>query len=179
MPGNGEKALLLRQLTAAVAAAQDGVDAFDEAAAVRLGVNRTDLRCLSVLGRSGAMPASELAARAGLSRPATTTAIDRLAAARYVRRVHDTVDRRRVLIELTARARRAEREIWGPLSEEGLAKASQYSVEELRTILDFLGADRELQKRHVKRLRARMEGRARGKPTSESGRPGMDGSGGA
>jgi DNA-binding MarR family transcriptional regulator len=136
-----------------VAAAQEAVDAFDEAAAQRLAIHRTDLRCLGVLDREGPMVASVLADRVGLSRPAMTAALDRLTAAGYIRRVHDTEDRRRVLVEVTAQARRVGRGIWGPITREGLAHASRYSVEQLRTILDFLRADRELQERHAARLR--------------------------
>jgi DNA-binding MarR family transcriptional regulator len=141
-------------LGAAVAAAQDAVDAFDEVAAEQLGLNRTDLRCLSALTQLGPLPAGELAARAGLSRPAMTTAIDRLEAAGYARRTHDTGDRRRVLIEVTDRARRATGAIWEPLAAEGLAKARLYSIDELRTILDYLRFDRELQERHAARVRS-------------------------
>lgn len=152
-PGDGEKARLLREMSVAVAAAQEAVDAFDEAAAQRLALHRTDLRCLGVLDRDGPMVASVLAGRVGLSRPAMTAALDRLTAAGYVRRVHDTEDRRRILVEVTARARRVGRDIWGQLTREGLAHASRYSVEQLNTILDFLRADRELQDRHAARLR--------------------------
>jgi DNA-binding MarR family transcriptional regulator len=137
-----------------VAAAQEAVDAFDEAAAERLALHRTDLRGLAVLDREGPLVASVLADRVGLSRPAMTAALDRLTLAGYVRRVHDTDDRRRVLVEVTAQARRVGRDIWGPLTKEGLAHASRYSVEQLNTILDFLHADRELQERHAARLRA-------------------------
>lgn len=137
-----------------MAAAQEAVDAFDEAAAKRLTLHRTDLRCLDVLDREGPMMASALADRVGLSRPATTAAVDRLTLAGYVRRVHDTEDRRRVLVEVTPKARRVGRAIWGPPTREGLAHASRYSVDQLRTILDFLRADRELQERHAARLRS-------------------------
>ncbi len=136
-----------------MAATQEAVDAFDEAAAQRLALHRTDLRCLAVLDREGPLVASVLADRVGLSRPAMTAALDRLTLAGYVRRVHDTEDRRRVLIEVTAQARRVGRDIWGPLTKEGLAYASRYSTEQLNTILDFLRADRELQEWHAARLR--------------------------
>jgi DNA-binding MarR family transcriptional regulator len=148
-----QKARLLRELSAAVAAAQEAVDAFDEAAAQRLGLHRTDLRCLAVLDREGPMAASMLADRVGLSRPAMTAALDRLTAAGYVRRVHDITDRRRVRVEVTARAKHAGRDIWAPLTKEGLARASRYTIEQLSTILDFLRADRELQEAHAARLR--------------------------
>ena len=77
-----------------VQAFQDATDEVDEAVARRLRLNRTDLRCLSVLSQAGAMSASALADAAGLTRGAMTTALDRLEAAGYARRVWDQQDRR-------------------------------------------------------------------------------------
>ena len=64
---------------------QDATDEVDEAVADRLLLNRTDLRCLSVLSRVGAMSAGALATAAGLTRGAMTTALDRLETAGFVR----------------------------------------------------------------------------------------------
>lgn len=166
-----EKRRLLTELSTTIAAGQEALDAFDEAAADRLGLNRTDLRCLSILNRAGPLPPSVLAERAGLSRPATTTAIDRLARAGYVRRVHDSIDRRRVFVELTAQARRAGAPIWGPLTEEGLAAAGSYDTDQLRLILHFLGASRELHEKHAARLRQAPTSRRAGRvaKTPEAG----------
>ncbi len=158
-----EKRRLLIELSTAVAAGQEALDAFDEAAADRLGLNRTDLRCLSILDRAGPLPPSALADRAGLSRPAMTTAIDRLATAGYVRRVHDSIDRRRVFVEVTARARRAGAAIWGPLTAEGLAIASSYDMDKVRLILDFLRESRELQDKPAARLRRAASSRRAGR----------------
>jgi DNA-binding MarR family transcriptional regulator len=158
-----EKRRLLAELSTAIAAGQEALDAFDEAAAIRLGLNRTDLRCLSILDRAGPLTPSVLAERAGLSRPATTTAIDRLAAAGYVRRLHDSIDRRRVFVEVTARARRAGAAIWGPLTTEGLATASGYDAEQLRLILDFVRASRELHETHAARVRQAPSSRRAGR----------------
>src|SRR5437762_12908161 len=70
----------------AVMAFQDATDEVDEAAARRLGLNRTDLRCLSVLWQRDGLGASELAEAAGLTRGAMTTVLDRLEASGYARR---------------------------------------------------------------------------------------------
>jgi DNA-binding MarR family transcriptional regulator len=132
------------------------------------GLNRTDLRCLSILDRAGPLSPSVLAERAGLSRPATTTAIDRLVAAGYVRRSHDSIDRRRVFVQVTARARHAGAAIWRPLTAEGLATASGYDAEQLPLILDFVRASRELHEKHAARVRqapsSRRAGRAANPP---------------
>src|SRR4029453_5897601 len=83
---------------------QDATDEVDEAVAQRLGLNRTDLRCLSVLSKTGAMTPSPRADAAGLTRGAMTTALDRIEHAGYARRVRDQKDRRSVRVEMTMRA---------------------------------------------------------------------------
>ena len=72
----------------------------------------------------------------------------------YVRRVRDTVDRRRVLVELTDEARRRALEIWGPIAEEAVAGLERYSDEELTLIVDFLRGGSEFLGRHLARIKA-------------------------
>jgi DNA-binding MarR family transcriptional regulator len=159
-----KKRRLLEELSEAISSGQEAVDAFDEAAAAQLGINRTDLRCLAILTREGPLSPSDLATKVDLSRPATTTALDRLSRAGYLRRVRSRVDRRRVVVEITARARRSTSEIWDPLASDGLARASAYRVDQLELILDFLRASRELQERHAARLRTKSTERGRHGP---------------
>src|SRR4029450_834351 len=52
--------------------------AFDNLAAERLGLNRTDLHCLNIIENSGGLTAGELADEAGLTTGAVTGVIDRL-----------------------------------------------------------------------------------------------------
>ena len=52
--------------------------AFDDATADRLGINRTDLNCIYIIERHGAITAGALAAEAGLTTGAVTAVIDRL-----------------------------------------------------------------------------------------------------
>jgi DNA-binding MarR family transcriptional regulator len=79
-------------------------DLLDAAIAERLSISRTDLRCLDYLGRTGPVPASQLADAVGLTRGALTIAVDRLVHAGYVGRHADSSDRRRVLVQLTRKA---------------------------------------------------------------------------
>ena len=81
-----------------------------------------------------------------------TTVIDRLEAAGYVRRVRDTADRRRVLVELTDEARRRAREVWGPIAEEAGKQFAAYDEEQLRFIRDFLQDAVEFLDRHRERV---------------------------
>jgi DNA-binding MarR family transcriptional regulator len=148
LPGTEEVDAVMR----AVAAFQDATDRVDEAAAARLGLNRTDLRCLGILTRAGALSAGRLAQTVGLSPAAMTTVIDRLVRAGYALRVPDAGDRRRVTVEPTPAAHAATDEIWGPLGAEAHHLLSQRTVEELALIRDFLIEGRQLQHRHAERI---------------------------
>ena len=128
-------------------------DAFDEAATTRLGVNRTDGRCLDILDRLGPITAGDLARESGLSTGAVTTLIDRLERRGYVRRARDTEDRRRVFIELTDELHERAGEIWGPLAGVGDAFLRRHSDAELRLLRDFLRDACAVLEEHAARVR--------------------------
>jgi DNA-binding MarR family transcriptional regulator len=153
MLSNKDRAALLQAVAQAVVELQDATDAVDEAAAARLGVNRTDLRCLGILSARAPITAGELAAATGLTPGAFTIALDRLEGAGYARRTRQAADRRRVLVEPTPTARRAIAEIWDPIGQEAQAELATYSTTELRLLRDFLQRGIDLQLRHAARIR--------------------------
>src|SRR6185503_10609069 len=120
---------LLSEVSREVAEFQSAADRVDEAASERLGINRTDLRCLGLIVVRGPLTAGQLAQASGLSPGATTTALDRLERAAYARRVRDPADRRGILVELTPEARRLIEETYGPIGRAGMARLSRYSDE--------------------------------------------------
>jgi DNA-binding MarR family transcriptional regulator len=136
----------------AAQAYQDATDEVDEAASAVLGLNRTDLRCLSVLWR-GPMIASELARATGLTRGAMTTVLDRLERSAYAQRAWDHDDRRRVRVELTAAGRRRVEVVYGPLGKEGFRMLQKYTRRELAAILRYLEEGRALQRQQADRIR--------------------------
>jgi DNA-binding MarR family transcriptional regulator len=128
--------------------------AFDNLAAERLGVNRTDLHCLNIIENSGGLTAGGLADEAGLTTGAVTGVIDRLERAGYARRVSDPADRRRVKLEVTPKFYSRANKIWGPMAadwESGLSR--RFTGEELELVTEFLRATNELSRRHLERLR--------------------------
>lgn len=143
----------IQALVAENRAYQAAVDMVDEAAHERLGLSRTDGRCLDVLEQEAPVTAGRLAAAAGLTPGAVTGVIDRLERAGLARRTRDKGDRRRVLVDATPRARKLSAEAYGALAEEGYARLASYTTEELRTILRFLRDARELNERQAARLR--------------------------
>jgi DNA-binding MarR family transcriptional regulator len=150
---NNSKMELIRAIGQRVQAFQDATDELDEAAAARLRLNRTDLRCLSVLSQTGAMSASALAAAAGLTRAAMTTALDRIEAAGYARRVWDQEDRRTVRVEVTDAARQEIDLLYGPLARAGGKLLQAYTAHELAAVSRYLEDGRELQRVHAQRIR--------------------------
>ena len=106
-------------------AGQNATDMVDQAAADLLGVNRTDARCLDILDRLGRVTAGRLAEESGLTTGAVTAMIDRLERAGHVRRVRDEEDRRRVLVEVTPRTRRAAEKLYEPLSARWAAVSKE------------------------------------------------------
>lgn len=143
----GSIAALIRSL-------QQSFDAFDEAAAARLGLNRTDLRCLDVVLNGGPLSAGGLSTASRLSPAATTTAIDRLERAGLVFRTRDPVNRRRVLITASDAARTAEAELFAPVGRAGAEALGGYDQDELAVILDFLRTSLRVQEEQITRVRS-------------------------
>src|SRR5262245_11846219 len=141
---NYTKIELIARVGQEVQAFQDATDEVDEAVARHLRLNRTDLRCLSVLSRSTAISASALADAAGLTRGAMTTALDRLEAGGYVRRMWDQEDRRTVRVEITDTALEQIGQLYGPLAAEGAQILKGYSTQDLEAVLRYLEDGRTL-----------------------------------
>jgi DNA-binding MarR family transcriptional regulator len=136
-----------------VSAWQTAVQRFDELAAVRMNLHVTDVQILGFLANEEPLPTGRLAEAAGLSAGAATTAVDRLEKAGYVQRLRTDEDRRRVMVQLTPRARRLNQQIWGPMVEEGVKKLQTYSTKELTLLRDFAQWCLDLQLRHIDRLK--------------------------
>ena len=143
-------------------------DLFDEAAAEFAGLNRTDMRVVDLVERAGRMSAGEIAAAARLTSGAVTAVIDRLEAGGWVRRIRDTEDRRRVLVEATPAVMERMAPVYGPVAEEGYRAMTAYSDEAMETIAKFLEANREFLARHTARIHDLIAQRdAAGTPTTD------------
>jgi DNA-binding MarR family transcriptional regulator len=147
---------LIEQLSLAIRASQNVSDAFDEKVAERLGINQTDLRCLDILNQRGSMTAGQLAQAMHLTSGAITTVVDRLEAAGYARRVRDTEDRRRVLVELTPRAEETA-SLYEPLFLGSVELLKERTDQQLEVMIDFLERGREMVERELERLESEDE----------------------
>src|SRR5262245_24946967 len=158
---------LIARVGQRVQAFQDATDQVDEAVARRLGLNRTDLRCLSVLSQAGSMTASALAEAAGLTRGAMTTALDRIERKGYLRRVWDQKDRRAVRVEMAPKALEQVGALYGPLAQAGLRLLRKYTADELAAVVKYLEDGCELQRAHAQRIRALGQTRATRRPRQQ------------
>ncbi|HEU5491443.1 MAG TPA: MarR family transcriptional regulator [Gaiellaceae bacterium] len=148
-----KKQELVDELVQLARAHEAANDAFDEVAREKLGINRTDLRCLNIIDNAGTMTAGRLAELSGLTTAAVTSVLDRLERAGYARRVRDQPDRRQVMVEVTPLLAERATPIWGPLGEEARSTLSRMSAEELRALIDFYRLGIELNERHIDRVR--------------------------
>jgi DNA-binding MarR family transcriptional regulator len=153
MPATPKKSELVDELVRAFRDSGNQDSAFENLAAERLGVSRTDLHCLNAIENAGGLTAGQLAAAAGLTTGAVTGVVDRLERAGYARRVPDPGDRRRVKIEVTPEFYERAGAIWGPLHEEWQQTlAARFTAAELSRITEFLRLTTEVGERQIDRL---------------------------
>lgn len=130
------------------------VDVVNQMVAEGMGINRTDHRLLEILNRKGAMTAGDLAKAGHLTTGAVTAVVDRLEEVGYVRRVRDSEDRRRVLIERTPESTKIAMRYYGPFMNRTFQSLAKYTAEELEVIRDFFRSAAELSDAYAKELRA-------------------------
>lgn len=110
---------------------------FSQAVAERLGIASSDLECLDIVVLRGPVTAGALARATGLTTGAITAVIDRLEKARYVRRVRDAADRRKVLVQPLPAIEAKIVPWFASLAKAMDATLASYSGDELRLLLDF------------------------------------------
>lgn len=110
--------------------------------AEQMGLSATDHKALDLASRAeGPLTAGRIAQLTGLSTGAVTGVIDRLERAGFVRRVRDTQDRRRVLVEIL------------PFDEEKFAPLFSSALDVMEQALErFSPAEREIIERYERRL---------------------------
>lgn len=117
---------------------QVATDLFDERVSEFLGINRTDGRCLDIIGQHGRVSAGQLSIEAGLTTGAVTAVIDRLESFGYVQRHRDPLDRRKIWVESTPYTRELTATIFGVYELIGPIMMERFSKEQLSGILAFL-----------------------------------------
>ena len=120
----------------------------------KVGIANTDLECMSFLEQDGPMTAGRLAEMTGLTSGAVTRMIDRLEAAKYVRRRGDPSDRRRVVVELNPTRMKEFERFYGPMTGESVALLDRYTDAQLELIAGLLAQMTDFGRRHAERIKA-------------------------
>lgn len=140
--------------------------------ATRVGLNSTDLECLDLLYLSGATTAGALARHTGLTTGATTAVIDRLERAGFVRRRRDGGDRRRVLVEVVPSGASRIQPLYARLGARMAELNTQYTDDQLATIVDYLSRAFAAGSDHVTWLQTQPVARRRAAPRRRAQRAG-------
>ncbi len=131
----------LRDLLLAAATANRSI-------ARRLGVSTGDLTALDHLLAGAPVGTGELAERLGVRSPSATATVDRLEAAGLVERLDHPTDRRRVVVEVSPRARSRIDEAVRPLVEELDGLVDTLSATERRVVVEHLRGVADVLRRH-------------------------------
>jgi len=125
--------LLIREIRLFIA----GAILFNQGVADQLGVNATDHQLLNLLDLLGSATPGRLAQLTGLTTGGITVVLDRLEAAKYLRRERNPKDRRSWIIRPNPARMRNVFALYKPVDEGMDRLAGQYSNEELGVVLDF------------------------------------------
>ncbi|TDD14463.1 MarR family transcriptional regulator [Nonomuraea diastatica] len=104
----------------------------------RLGLGMTEEKALDLLRRLGPLTAGELAQHTRLAPATISGLIDRLESRWLVRRVRDTKDRRRVIVEINPEQPAGFGELLQPFAATMAHLYERYTDDELALILDYL-----------------------------------------
>jgi DNA-binding MarR family transcriptional regulator len=141
------------EIAAELAGLQAVYDDSDRALAERLGIGRTDLRCLDLIVRGGPCSATRVATLLGLTRGSVTALLDRLERAGYATRQPDPAHGKRILVVPTQRLVELLEPLVEPRARAGRAQLASYSIGELRLIRAFLRDTRERHSGYAAELR--------------------------
>lgn len=148
------RANLLAAIGEAVMRWQDATQAYDEAVGERLDLNAAERRTLSFL-HSGPQPAGAIAAAVSLTPAAVTALIDRLEARGFLKRERSVEDRRKVMVDVTGKAREATSRYYLPLADAGERFMQSFTDEQLSVALAFLKGATEIQQKALDELAKR------------------------
>lgn len=127
---------------------------FHGAVAERFGLSVTDLKTLDLLQRLGSLAAGQIATHTGLATASVTSLIDRLERKRFVRRLRDRGDRRRVVVSLTPNVEKTIAPLFASLNRRMLARFRTYDEDLMASIREFLESGAREMRDEVAKLTA-------------------------
>lgn len=118
----------------------------------KLGLNITDMECLSLLNIKGFSTPKELAHYTGMTPGAATTMLDRLEKAKFIRRMPNPTDRRGVLIKIDKEAMGRVGALFASAQQAQRELIASYSAQELEIIVNFLSRFTQNIDNHTKHI---------------------------
>ncbi|WP_223166645.1 MarR family winged helix-turn-helix transcriptional regulator [Nonomuraea sp. SYSU D8015] len=137
---------LLEELAVAGRESSNAAVMYHSAMGERLGLGMTEEKTLDLLQRLGPLTAGEISQHTGLAPASVSGLIDRLEGKWLVRRVRDTRDRRRVIVEINYERLTGFGELFEPFVAALSQLYERYTDEQLEVILDFLTRSTALQR---------------------------------
>ena len=128
----------------------DATVLFHSTMAEMLDLHPTDYKVLGMLDRYGPMSAGDIALKSGLAPASVTNLIDRLERKRFVSRMQDRQDGRRILVQPSPHRVNSARTLFDSTRRSLAELFDLYTVRDLEVIADFLG-------RNAERLRLETE----------------------
>ncbi len=104
----------------------------------KLGLNITDMECLSLLAIKGISTPTELAQYTRMTTGAATVMLDRLEKANLIKRKPNPNDRRGVLIEINKESAKKHSALFAGAQSAQKEILAEFNEAELATIADFL-----------------------------------------
>lgn len=130
-----------------------------QAIAQSAGLNATDTKCIDLILRheEGHVTAGWLSQQSGLTTGAITHILDRLEKRRYIRRVRDTHDRRRVFIAVNRASLKPLKPKYEAIGNAYMAMLEQFSDNDLQLICDYLEKTSEVSRRELSRFTGKKQ----------------------
>jgi DNA-binding MarR family transcriptional regulator len=125
-----------------------------QAIAQSAGLNATDTKCIDLILRheNERVTAGWLSQQSGLTTGAITHILDRLEKRRYIRRVRDTQDRRRVFIVVNHASLKPLEPKYEAIGNAYMAMLGQFSDAELQLICNYLEKTSEVSRHELSRF---------------------------
>lgn len=125
-----------------------------QAIAQSAGLNATDTKCIDLILRcqEEQVTAGWLSQQSGLTTGAITHILDRLEKRRYIRRVRDTHDRRRVFIVANRARLKPLEPKYEAIGRAFMAVLEQFSDDELQLICNYLEKTSEISRHELLKL---------------------------
>ena len=127
---------------------------FHQTAAAHYGLAISDMKALQFLLVDGPMTAGQIASRLGLTTGAVTSLVDRLERRGFARRVDDSSDRRKVVVQVNKEKLRPADSVYYSIGERFAGLLRTYPTDDIELILNYTRRSIELTRDEARKLAA-------------------------